>query len=175
MSEEQSELSKRIGVIGQSHLGVAAALADQGYEVFEDIDPLDERLGIGDNIIYLSTPEEQAKARRRELVEKYGEPEKTLEDEVLEALMPESGELNDFVFGPPKRQADETQEWYKARLKVEKKMLAVRGKRGVSAWNTTGKGQLINDQKQKLKRYRELKAKTRVRISRAKRKEMGLL
>ena len=154
--KEEMKQIEPIGVIGESHLNAAQVLAEH-------------------NVIYLTTPEEQAKQRRREMVEKYGEPEKTLEEEVLETLMPESNELNDFVFGPAHRQEGEPQDWYKARLKIEKKILQMRNKRGVAAWDTSEKGQHIDETKQKAKRYRKLKSKTRIRLSRQQRKDMGLL
>lgn len=155
-------------------MGMAAALAEQGYNVFE-ADPEECMDPLGENLIYLTNPEEEAKRRYKEMVEKYGEPKKTFEETVLEALMPESNQLSDFVFGPPHRKNGESQEWFKARLKIEKKILQMRNKRGVASWVTIEKGQLIDKQKQRAKRYAKLKKKTRIRLSRQQRKDMGLL
>lgn len=161
---------KKIGVCGSGRPELVIGLVEKGFEVLEDANAL-----MDNNILYFANPEEQAKARRKELVEKYGEPKKSFEDQVLEELMPESNKLDDFVFGPPHRQEGETQEYYKARLKIEKNILRLRNNEGVTAWKTSEKGQLINKTKQKAKRYRKLKSKTRLRLSRKQRKEMGLL
>lgn len=50
------------------------------------------------------------------------------EDEQIAKLMPASGKIYDFVFGPPERKTDETFEEYKIRRKVENYMFKLRMK-----------------------------------------------
>lgn len=115
-------------------------------------------------------PEEMAK---RDAIENKLEP--TFEEKVFDDLLPESGMIDDFVFGPNHRKELEGYDYYKMRLKIEKKVLQIRERNGLNIWDAKDKGQFTNPDKQAAKKLAKIKKQNRIKISRAKRKEMGLL
>lgn len=55
------------------------------------------------------------------------------EDRVIKSLLPESGKIVDYEFGPPQRLKSEPREFYVIRRKLEKHMLKMRVKQGISS------------------------------------------
>jgi len=54
------------------------------------------------------------------------------EDKVIKALLPESGKITDYEFGPPQRLKAEPREFYVIRRKLEKQILKMRMRQGIS-------------------------------------------
>lgn len=98
------------------------------------------------------------------------------EEEVVERLMPASGKVFDFVFGPNHRKEDESYEDYRIRLKTEHYVYGLRMKMGVNTWSAD-KGTFTDPGKQQRKilkkmrtsaligTLREYKAKCGVRMT----------
>jgi hypothetical protein len=136
-------------------------------------DQKNEKIGealSGMDIEYITNEEADRRARAESLDRELSDEEK-----VLQQLMPASGMIEDFIFGPPKRLKDEPQAFYKHRMRIEKKVLKLRQSGGVNAWNTKEKGQYTDPLKQAKKENRKIKSANRIRLSRQQRKEMGLL
>lgn len=78
------------------------------------------------------------------------------EDEEIKKLMPASGKIYDFVFGPNHRKKGESFKQYKLRRKVENYMFGYRLRGGVNIW-TADKGTFTDPGKQQRKSVRKIR------------------
>lgn len=95
----------------------------------------------------------------------------TKSPEEIDHLLPESGKVEDFEFGPNHRMLDETLDDYRLRRKVEQKMFAIRQKDGVRVLNNS-ESQSHNPKRQQ-KEYLKEQCSTKKEYKRMK-KAMGL-
>lgn len=159
----------KVGVVGSGaeHIKIAEQLLEDGIQPVQEIN-LDL---LGGMDIEYTTPEHEAK---KALAERAANMEPTAEELVMKELMPESGMIEDFQFGPPFRLKGETLEHYHIRQKIDRKVYALRQKGGLNSWDAK-KGQFTDPMKQIKKQNRKLKSINRTRLSRAQRREMGTL
>lgn len=90
------------------------------------------------------------------------------QDAYIKEVMPESGEVGDFIFGPAARKDGEAFEEYQLRRKIEKRMFKLRQKTGINAWPGR-KGTFTDPLKRQRKALRAVSKQNRVGVPRSQR------
>lgn len=81
---------------------------------------------------------------------------KTSQQEIVDSLMPDSGQIIDFEFGTLARGEDEDFEHYQIRRKTEKEVLKRRLRGGINNWDTATKGQFTSERRQTIKKLKAM-------------------
>ena len=79
------------------------------------------------------------------------------ENAEIQKMMPNSGKIYDFEFGPKERMPDESFQKYKLRRKVEAYILNTRLVRGINTWDASKHGCFTDPGKKQRKTFNKVK------------------